>query len=139
MLAKSMLLIAAAITLSVGAASPATAAATYSPPVAKVDNPSVELVQNRSENRRKWRYQRRHHGERYHSRRSNYRYYRDGWWYSRPFWNMPGFGFGITIGPGGRSSAHVEWCEDRYRSYNRRTDMFLGYDGDYHRCNSPYR
>lgn len=38
---------------------------------------------------------------------------------------------------GGR--AHVNWCLNRYRSYNPRTDRFLGYDGRYHRCRSPYR
>jgi hypothetical protein len=33
-----------------------------------------------------------------------------------------------------RGSGHVARCEARYRSYNWRTDMFLGFDGDYHRC-----
>ena len=30
---------------------------------------------------------------------------------------------------------HVAACEARYRSYDPATDMFLGYDGNYHRCN----
>ncbi|MDC9822438.1 BA14K family protein [Devosia sp. ZB163] len=30
---------------------------------------------------------------------------------------------------------HVAACEAKYRSYNAQTDMFLGYDGQYHRCN----
>jgi len=29
---------------------------------------------------------------------------------------------------------HVARCEARFRSYSARTDMYLGYDGDYHRC-----
>lgn len=33
---------------------------------------------------------------------------------------------------------HVAWCEAKYRSYNPSTDMFLGYDGEYHRCRGPY-
>ncbi|WP_245926701.1 BA14K family protein [Breoghania corrubedonensis] len=33
---------------------------------------------------------------------------------------------------------HVDWCLRRYRSYNPRTDMFMGYDGRHHRCRSPY-
>lgn len=37
------------------------------------------------------------------------------------------------------SSAHVRWCMNRYRSYNPRTDTYFGYDGRFHRCNSPYR
>jgi hypothetical protein len=34
---------------------------------------------------------------------------------------------------------HVNWCLDRYRSYNPATDRFLSYSGNYVRCNSPYR
>jgi hypothetical protein len=33
---------------------------------------------------------------------------------------------------------HMEWCLNHYRSYNPRTNMFIGYDGYRHRCNSPY-
>jgi hypothetical protein len=29
---------------------------------------------------------------------------------------------------------HISRCEAHCRSYDRRTDMYLGYDGDYHRC-----
>ena len=35
-------------------------------------------------------------------------------------------------------NSHVDWCLRRYRSYNPRTDMYLGFDGRYHRCRSPY-
>lgn len=38
-----------------------------------------------------------------------------------------------------RSNSHVQWCLNRYRSYNPRTDQYLGYDGRYHYCRSPYR
>ena len=38
----------------------------------------------------------------------------------------------------GRSAEHVYWCDQRYRSYNIRTDTFTGYDGRQHYCNSPY-
>jgi len=34
--------------------------------------------------------------------------------------------------------AHVNWCLDRYRSYDPDTDTFVGYDGYEHRCVSPY-
>jgi hypothetical protein len=37
------------------------------------------------------------------------------------------------------SSAHVQWCQQRYRSYDVATDSFLSYDGNRYRCNSPYR
>lgn len=38
-----------------------------------------------------------------------------------------------------RGNAHVRWCLNRYRSYDPRSNTFLGYDGDRHRCKSPYR
>jgi hypothetical protein len=31
-------------------------------------------------------------------------------------------------------SAHVRACEQRYRSYDARTDSYMGYDGYRHRC-----
>lgn len=40
-------------------------------------------------------------------------------------------GFSITINV---SASHIRRCEARYKSYDRDTDMFLGYDGDWHRC-----
>lgn len=70
-------------------------------------------------------------------------------WYR---WNQPNIGtvaagiFGFALGAAivgsnrtyndGYSSwdDHVEACEDRYRSYDERTDTFLGYDGLRHRC-----
>jgi hypothetical protein len=128
----------AAIGFAAGNSSSVSAASATAIPAAKADVSMAELVQHRAD-RRKWRYERHRHGKRYHRRFGNYRHYHDGWWYSRPFWRIPGFGLGITIDPGNRSNAHVAWCEDRYRSYNPRTDMYLGYDGDYHYCNSPYR
>ena len=38
-----------------------------------------------------------------------------------------------------RVSRHVRYCLNRYRTYNVRTNTFVGYDGDLHRCRSPYR
>lgn len=48
--------------------------------------------------------------------------------------------FGLAVGAAIANSAnhggshHVARCEAQYRSYNPRTDMFLGYDGHHHRC-----
>ena len=33
---------------------------------------------------------------------------------------------------------HMRWCLNRYRSYNPRTDTFVGHDGYRHRCRGPY-
>lgn len=38
-----------------------------------------------------------------------------------------------------RGSRHVRYCLDRYRSYDPRSNTFMGYDGYRHRCRSPYR
>jgi hypothetical protein len=34
-----------------------------------------------------------------------------------------------------RGSSHVRMCQARYRSYQVRTDSYMGYDGSWHRCN----
>jgi|GEM_PF-1070068 hypothetical protein len=97
------------------------------------------------------RYDRRYHGDRYRSPRGAYRHrYTDGYYYANPWWSL-GLGFGAVIAPepvrphrvrpvAPRSaSAHVDWCFDRYRSYNPRSDTFTGFDGVVRRCRSPYR
>ncbi|WP_116002602.1 BA14K family protein [Consotaella salsifontis] len=45
----------------------------------------------------------------------------------RPRWGPP---------PGARG--HIAWCSSRYRSYSIRRDAFIGGDGRWHRCFSPY-
>jgi hypothetical protein len=132
------LAIAAAIggALALTAAGPASAA---SPRIGapaifdraiEVDN--VVTVRHRGD--RVHRYDRRRHGPRYRFRRHGYTHYYDGYWYRRPF-------FSLTIPFGGavaRGGSHVEWCDDRYRSYDVRRDAFKGYDGLWHRCVSPF-
>jgi hypothetical protein len=40
---------------------------------------------------------------------------------------------------GGRNwSRHVEWCLNRYRSYNPQTNRFLSTSGYFKVCRSPY-
>jgi hypothetical protein len=39
---------------------------------------------------------------------------------------------------GGGDDPHVQWCMNRYRTYDPESDSFTGYDGLQHRCNSPY-
>jgi len=81
--------------------------------------------------RHRHRYDRRHHGRRFKHRRPRHRHYYRGYWYAFPWW--------LYSVPRRYYNRHVEWCLGRYRSYNPNTDMFLGYDGRYHRCRSPYR
>ena len=93
------------------------------------------------------------------------RSYRDGGWrdsdYNRFYGShrrgldtvssgLFGFGFGALLGSaiansntndrvvgrvGGSSSSHVQACEARYRSYDVRSDTYMGFDGNHHRCN----
>ena len=56
----------------------------------------------------------------------NYRPYRP---YYRSYYRPRVF-LDVDVG----SSGHVARCEARYRSYDADTDMYLGYDGDYHYC-----
>ncbi len=91
------------------------------------------------------------YGYRYPRYYSGYRYpyYYGGYGY--PAWGYGGVGIALGFGnyygydddyDGGYAddggSAHVRWCLNRYRSYNPRTDTFLGYDGYRHRCRGPY-
>ena len=46
-----------------------------------------------------------------------------------------GFAVGAALtGSPGYMSNHVSACENRYHSYNPRTDTFLGFDGFRHAC-----
>jgi hypothetical protein len=84
-----------------------------------------------------YRWDRRYHGPRYRYRRPGFTFYYDGYYYSRPWWQT-------RRGPPRYApryydrAQHVSWCLSRYRSYNADSDSFLGYDGRYHRCRSPY-
>jgi hypothetical protein len=43
-------------------------------------------------------------------------------------------GAAVGAANGAASSSHVAACQAQYRSYNPQTDMYLGYDGQYHYC-----
>ena len=51
-------------------------------------------------------------------------------------YGYPRYRYRYPVRASGRS--HVRWCLNRYRSYNPRTDTFMGYDGRRHYCRSPY-
>jgi BA14K-like protein len=92
-----------------------------------------------------WRYG---YGKRY-----GYNY--DNWRYRRYYpYNSPGLSFGFRsydplwydtpsltyrIAPRRYlGNNHVDWCSNRYRSYNVRTNTWLSYSGDRRECISPY-
>ena len=107
-------------------------------------------------NYRRHGYNNHYYGNRYY-RYGGGRYYNYGW----PYYGGIGLGYGLgypdyngyygggypdDVYDGGAyygggeygGDGHMEWCLNRYRSYNPRTDTYLGYDGYRHRCNSPY-
>jgi hypothetical protein len=89
--------------------------------------------------RRHYGYNRGRHGARYGYRHGNYRHYYGGYWYAFPWWlGAAAVAAPYYYEPEYNGGDHVQWCLDRYRSYNPRTDTFRGYDGFDHRCISPY-
>lgn len=76
-------------------------------------------------------------GNRCRTRYGNCRHYYQGYYYETPWWTLP-FIIGSTIANGNHGRSHVEWCLSRYRSYNPRTDTWLGNSGRRYRCRGPY-
>lgn len=84
-------------------------------------------------------------------------YYRDRS-YGRRYYNRwdrgPGWAVGLPFaiagaavlgsnyyggyGGGYGGSDHVRWCSSRYRSYNPRSNTWVGYSGRVYQCSSPY-
>jgi BA14K-like protein len=117
---------------------------------AAADTGLIQLARNQGERRRVQTWDRRMHGDRCRYRNGGCRYYRNGWYYRSPWWTLPLVIPGAVIGSalndgyddgiyaGRRGSRHVAWCEDRYRSYNARTNTWISYSGEERECNSPY-
>lgn len=98
-----------------------------------------EARRERRYDRRERRYDRRWHGARYSYRRPGFNYHYGGYYYANPWWlAAPAIGLGVTIPAAPVGSGHVEWCLNRFRSYDVASDTYLGFDGYRHRCNSPF-
>jgi hypothetical protein len=78
------------------------------------------------------------HGPRYSHRRHGFQHFHGGYWYSTPWWIGPSISLGLSVPSYGYGGGHVEWCLNRYRSYDPGSDTYMGYDGYRHRCNSPF-
>ena len=93
---------------------------------------------------RKW--DRRYHGPRCSYRLGNCRHYYRGNYYVNPWWLLPPVVGGRIIidddydYPRSRryGNRHVQWCMDRYRSYNLSYNTWVSYSGDVRQCVSPY-
>lgn len=61
-------------------------------------------------------------------------------WDCQPRWRAPRARLSVDVGPFGfsisapRVRTHIVRCEARFKSYDWHTDMYLGLDGDWHRC-----
>ena len=134
-------------------AMPAAAFTVPTQPAMEQSNPLLTEVSNHRDKRNRvnrgnnnrgrvvvWNRER--HGNRCRTRYGSCRHYRNGYYYSSPWWTLPLVGAAVIIGSsnrgGGYGNAHVRWCEDHYRSYNRRTNTWISYGGDVRQCNSPY-
>jgi hypothetical protein len=116
---------------------------------ATVETALVEEVRHKrghrsSRHRHSRRYDRHRHGHRYSYRRPGFTYHYGGYYYAHPWWLAPSVGIGVTVpvypAPGVHlPSAHVQWCINRYRSYDPHTDTYVPRIGVRARCNSPYR
>lgn len=103
--------------------------------IAKEKSDPLVLARHRHGHRYYPRYNRHYHGRRYKYRRDGYSHFYGGYFYAWPWWYNSLYYYPRRTYAYG---AHERWCLNRYRSYNPRTDMYLGYDGRYHYCNSPY-
>jgi hypothetical protein len=159
---SSSLRAALAFSLALGTAAPAMAAPAFVPaaPVASSDIVQVQSRQvkraERRENRAERRAERRQdRREARFERRGNYAYYngrrgyrerRAGYRLYNGFWFPPAaFIAGAIIGgaisqPALRSgsSAHVQWCYDRWRSYRASDNTYQPLNGGRRYCVSPY-
>lgn len=72
----------------------------------------------------------------YRDRRPGYRQHQ-GWWFPPAAFIAGAIIGGANRGPG-VSTAHVRWCENRYRSYRASDNTFQPYNGPRRQCTSPY-
>ena len=138
--------VALAATCALGGASSSIAATTSLGGPVSVENSSPMIEVANRQYKKRFYYRSRVHGPRYRHRHSHYRHYHGGYYYSNPWWRhsgpvialgiAPSYGYGYNSYRGGGD--HVQWCYNRYRSYDVRSNTFMGYDGYRHECNSPY-
>lgn len=77
-----------------------------------------------------------------------FNHFRNGFYYSQPFWNYGDFyeddydlydddDYDEPDYAGG-GDRHEDWCRRKYRSYKVRTDTWTDFDGNTRQCNSPF-
>jgi BA14K-like protein len=86
-------------------------------------------------NHRDWN--RKRHGKRCREAFGDCRHFHGGFYYERPWWTLPVI-IDDDYDDDDVGDSHVEWCLDRYRSYNPRTNTWVSYSGEVRECVSPY-
>ena len=101
----------------------------------------LQVNHRRSHNERRF-WDRRRHGDRCRWRRGDCRHYYRGYYYRTPWWSIAAVplivGGAVIAGDRDWGDDHVEWCLNRYRSYNPRTNTYVSYNGVRRQCHSPY-
>lgn len=99
---------------------------------------------DRRQDRREARFERRngryyYNGHRgYRDRRAGYRYYNGYWFPAGAFIAGAIISGAINSAQQSGDSAHVNWCNDRYRTYRSSDNTFMSTAGYRKECNSPY-
>jgi hypothetical protein len=136
----------ATLALTGGGAS-AAALQPFQPLAAQQQNANdgmMQLAQYKKNDRRmRDRWERKRDGQRCSKRFGKCRHFYRGHYYETPWWTLPLIIGGSiaaqnNYGGDGYGSRHVEWCLDRYNSYNPRNNTWVAYSGRVNQCNSPY-
>ena len=111
----------------------------------------VEIKHKRKRNKwnNDWNFRNNRCFDSYYGCRYNRSHYRNGVFLNLPLIIGGGFaaqdyydnndnGYGNDVYYEGGGNSHVQWCLNRYRSYNPRTNTWLSYSGQFRQCYSPY-
>jgi hypothetical protein len=155
---KSSICAAIALTFAAGSVLPVAAAPAFAPNASQsLDRGLIEVQMKRDERKRRFernndrrdgrdgRFERRggnyfYNGHRgYRDRRAGYRYYNGYWFAPGAFIAGAIIGGAMNAQPSSSyGSAHVRWCNDRYRTYRSSDNTYMSTAGYRKACNSPY-
>jgi hypothetical protein len=133
-------IVAAAATMSAGLLA-APVSATVTSPLPILTPNSMPQIEQAAFNGRPHGFHRRWWGH----GRGGWGWRHRGWGWRHHGWGWGGVAIGFGIGAygagypygyygGGYASGHVQYCLNRYRSYDPRSNTFMGYDGMRHLC-----
>ncbi|MBO3759109.1 BA14K family protein [Ciceribacter sp. L1K22] len=127
----------------------AMAATSYLPAQAAMPLPAPVLQKSTDVTQVQYRRHYNRHGNGYYRGYRGYRHHRHGYRYHNGYWfPLAAFTTGAIIGgaiaqpapprAAGVNPRHYQWCANRYRSYDARSNTFQPYNGPRQQCYSPY-